>query len=215
MRNNLIKIATLLTLLCVAVFAQEKGSFKDSRDGKTYKTVKIGNQIWMAENLDYAGENGNFGICLGNDLKNCQKYGRLYKWKDAMLACPDGWHLPEYGEWQTLVDFTGGETAGRKLKAKNGWEKWDCEKTTMDDRGRTIKISKCNSDNYGFSALPGSWQGNSNGNFSNGGKYGSWWSATESSASNALGRGISYNNDEVDKGQISKTYFFSVRCLRD
>jgi hypothetical protein len=97
----------------------EKGSFTDTRDGKVYKTVKIGNQIWMAENLNYEAEGSK---CYDNNPANGQKYGRLYDWETAKKACPPGWHLPSDAEWQELVDFAGGkEIAGKKLKAVSWW----------------------------------------------------------------------------------------------
>jgi hypothetical protein len=79
-----------------------------------YKTVVIGTQRWMAENLDNAIDGS---VCHGNLSSNCEKYGRLYTWEIANRACPSGWHLPSDDEWSTLVDYVGGaSTAGRKLK---------------------------------------------------------------------------------------------------
>jgi len=206
-------ITTLLLLFCATTFAQN--TFIDPRDGKKYKTVNIGAQTWMARNLDYAGEDGDIGICSDNDPKNCEIYGRLYKWEDAMLACPDGWHLPTDEEWMALANFAGGlNTAGRKLKAKSGWEKWDCEWNAVDDRGRTTKLSKCNLDSYGFSALPSSSKST----------FGDWWTATESHWG-AIDTYMLFNSTEMmfqgkvwkmyqSNNNYSKTKTLSVRCLK-
>lgn len=101
-------------------------SFRDIRDDRTYKTIKIGNQVWMAEDLKYES--------------NSNDSAATYYWSKAMEACPPGWHLPTYEEWMELVNFAGGiGIAGEKLKAKRGW-------------GRNCF---CNgTDDYGFSALP-------------------------------------------------------------
>jgi len=197
-----LSLISCLTILCLSQNVWAQGTFTDQRDGKTYKTVKIGNQVWMARNLDYGGEDGDIGVCSGND-QNCQKYGRFYKWENAMLACPDGWHLPDSDEWQTLINSAGGEIAGRKLKAKSGWEKWNCELTAVDNRGRTTKINKCNSDNFGFSALPSS----------NDGQFGFWWTAAEN-YSGATAIIIPHNSEDVRRNGYSKSQALNVRCLK-
>ena len=181
-------------------FYNEKGkfmlkSFTDQRDGRTYTTVKIGSQTWIAENLNY---NVNGSKCYKNDDNNCQIYGRLYDWKTAMKACPSGWHLPSDDEWQKLVDFVGGdETAGAILKAASGWK----------DNGNS-------SDGLGFSALPGGY-GGSGGNFNYVGLLGNWWSATENYASNVYCRTMYYSGSNVGRDDYGKFGLFSVRCVQD
>lgn len=114
----------------------EYGTLTDERDGQTYKTVKIGNLWWMAENLNYAYlqpvadmDSGSF--CLNDSLENCEKYGRLYPWAIALGICPSGWHLPWYEEYKTLL-------GGRSYAS-----------------GRGLKSTEWNgTDVFGFAALP-------------------------------------------------------------
>jgi len=200
------KFIMLLTLLNIAVFAQD--TFTDSRDGKKYKTVKIGNQIWMAENLNFDAPDSK---CYDNSQENCAKYGRLYNWETAMKICPNGWHLPSYEEWTTLTDFVGGaKTAGTKLKAKSGWNK--------EGRTKLKAKSGCNkdgngTDDFGFSALPGGYCYGSS--FDNVGGDGNWWCASEYGSDIAYGWGMYYCYEYVDWYYDGKDSLFSVRCLQD
>jgi len=132
MRIITTKAIALLIMFSAAAFAQEKGTFTDTRDQKTYKTVKIGDRTWMAENLNYVvGDGENDGKCYG-ELKNgesevslkglkvvpsftpaeiqahCKKYGRLYSWETATKACPSGWRLPNDADVAALVSSVGG-----------------------------------------------------------------------------------------------------------
>ena len=108
----------------------------DSRDGQTYRTVTIGSQIWMAQNLNYETEYGSY--CYDNNLSNCTKYGRLYKWKAAIEACPTGWRLPNTSDYEVLFATVGdASTAGMELKSRSGW---------LDNGNGT--------DDIGFSVLP-------------------------------------------------------------
>ena len=194
------------------------GTIKDYEfvpyEGQTYKAVVIGEQTWMAENLDYAVEGSK---CYNNDPANCDKYGRLYSWVTAMELdincdynscenqiqaqhrgiCPSGWHIPSDGDWDVLIDYVGGyETAGTKLKATSGWNGGN------------------GTDEYGFSALPGGF-GSSGGSFHDVGNCGYWWSATESGASGAYYRSMYYYGSGVIRVSIGKSGLFSVRCLQD
>jgi len=186
-----------------------KGSIylTDSRDGKKYKVVKIGNQTWMAENLNY---NASGSKCYDNQESNCQKYGRLYDWNTAKTACPKGWHLPSNEEWDKLYRFADGtsgtgspydsKTAGRFLKATSGWN--------SGGNG---------TDKYGFSALPGGY-GYSNGTFYDVGTYGRWWSSSKNSSDDAYFRDIvlqiKVTAPKVTLGN-GKSRLYSVRCLQD
>ena len=168
--------------------------FTDSRDGKKYRTVKIGRQTWMAENLNY---NAKGSKCYDNKPANCEKYGRLYDWNTAMKACPSGWHLPSGDEYEVLDNTVGGENvAGKKLKSSSGWK----------DNGN-------GTDEYGFSALPGG--GNSGGKFIGVGNIGVWWSASEGDSDSAYGWDMLHDFDGTNWIDYFKSEFFSVRCVQN
>jgi len=176
---------------------------------KSYKTVKIGSQTWMKENLncDVIGSK-----CYNNDEANCKKYGRLYDWNTAMVVCPKGWHLPNNVEWDKLYRFVDGtsgiedpcdsETAGKFLKATSGWN------NSIDGS------SGSGTDKYGFSALPGG-TGDSDGNFSAIGDGSWWWSATEFDTNRAHVRNMLNFYGGAGCVNPAKNGFSSVRCLRD
>ena len=92
-----------------------RGTFVDTRDGQVYKYTTIGNQVWMAENLNY--DDGS--VCVE---ATCSSRGRIYGMQKALVACPAGWHLPSEGEWLVLFNSVGGiDSAGLRLKATYGW----------------------------------------------------------------------------------------------
>ncbi|MCL2183868.1 MAG: fibrobacter succinogenes major paralogous domain-containing protein, partial [Chitinispirillia bacterium] len=191
------------------------GSLTDTRDGKTYRTVVIGSQTWMAENLNY---NASGSVCYSKQESNCNTYGRLYNWATVMNVasssisspsgvrgvCPEGWHVPSDAEWEILVKYVDSNApgnydnnAGTKLRSKSGW------------------YNNVNgTDDYGFSALPGGY-GGTGGNFFSAGYYGVWWSATEFDAADAWYWDMSYINGYVDRGNSYKAHLLSVRCVRD
>jgi uncharacterized protein (TIGR02145 family) len=178
--------ALLLIALCCYAAAQTAGTFTDPRDGKTYRTVKIGKQVWMAENLNYKTDSS---WCYDNNPDNCKKYGRLYFWNAATKACPVGWHLPSNNEWNTLVNATGGSSAGTRLKSKS--PNWN------------------GTDDYGFSALPGGDRSASE-IFDDLGSDGYWWTVTEYGSSYASNRDMISGSTHVGEYNNDKS-----RCLRD
>jgi uncharacterized protein (TIGR02145 family) len=176
--------------------------FTDPRDGKTYRTVQIGEQVWMTQNLNYEAEGS---VCYENDPAKGEKYGMLYDWNTAMKACPSGWHLPSDEEWQILFYFTVGKDItgnGKKLKAESGWNE---NKEVNSGNG---------TDDFGFSALPGGY-GSSNGNFINVGNCGYWWSASEYDANYAYSRSMGFNSEYTYWNYSEKSRLLSVRCVMD
>ncbi len=194
-KNDKEMIKTACEKIIAAFFGNDNGggggvsisSFTDTRDGKTYKTVKIGNQTWMAENLNYSTGNS---WCYDNNTSNCSKYGRLYDWETAKKACPRGWHLPSKSEFEILLSKVGGEGSNAYHALKDGGSS-------------------------GFSALFGGWRYFS-GNFYYIGSIGYWWSSTEYGTNLAWYLGMySYFQDASMYYNNYKENGFSVRCLQD
>ena len=209
------KAITLLALLSIVAFAQ--GTFTDPRDKKKYKTVKIGDQTWMAQNLDY---NANGSVCYGNKAANCTKYGRLYDWATAKEACPSGWLLPDSVEWSFLLESVGGEDeAGKKLKAKSGWNKW--EEPVFVPGQKVVSHPGNGTDKFGFAALPGGLSGPAYegkfeaSGFQSVGETSYWWSSSESK-NNKVNLGIYSGNEDarLSAGQYSNDNLYSVRCFQ-
>ena len=169
----------------------DNNTLTDSRDGKTYKTVTIGTQTWMAENLNYKTVDS---YCYNDNESNCTKYGRLYTWNAAKTACPSGWHLPTETEWNTLFIAVGGQsTAGKMLKSTSGWNGTDA---------------------YAFSALPAGYR-DYYGDFLNEGNFAIFWSSTEVTSYGAYLMYLSYGNVNASLIDDGKYSGFSVRCLKD
>ena len=197
------------------------GCFTDTRPGannQSYRTVVIGGKTWFAENLNYAGSNNDIGVCYLNRADSCAKYGRLYKWHEAMAigseyestlwggsdvahqgVCPVGWRLPNDNDWNNLMTAVGGSsTAVTRLKSTSGWN--------------TSSGYIAGTDEFGFSALPGGF-GVGGGNFGGARNDGVWWNATENGASYARRWGMSYDYGNVSWDD-AKFNQYSLRCLR-
>jgi len=179
-------------------------------EGQVYKTVVIGTQTWMAENLNY---NASGSECYNDGIDNCEKYGRLYNWSVAKTVCPIGWHLPSSAEWDILMTKVGGSsTAGTKLKATSGWN---------DYNGK----SGNGTDDYGFAALPGGGARrrvpdpndapDACGDTCIPKSTGYWWSDSESDGNYASCRYMFSGNEGVSKIDYYKLSSFSVRCVKD
>lgn len=193
-------------------------------DGNVYHTVTIKTQTWMVENLKTTHyndgiENGITNVTdntawggltipaycwYNNDISNKSTYGALYNWYavNSGKLCPVGWHVPSDEEWDILISNLGGDTTlvGGILK-EAGTAHWISPNTGADNSS-------------GFTALPGGSR-YTNGSFYLNGKYGWWWSSTESSTENAGHIYLNYNTSNVYKTPGSKKIGFSVRCIKN
>jgi uncharacterized protein (TIGR02145 family) len=206
------------------------GSVKDV-DGNVYKTITIGTQTWMAENLKTTKYrdgisianvlDGNLWADLStgaycnenNDAANGTKYGNLYNWyavNTGKLA-PAGWHVPSDAEWTTLENYVSAKlgTSGSVAKALATTVDWAAS-TNAGAVGNDL--TKNNS--IGFSALPGGTRLN-DGAFVGLGRGGYWWSLSENSTSKAWYRNMLDYASSVLRGNVYKEHGFSVRCVKD
>lgn len=192
--------------------------------GQTYDIVEIGDQCWMAENLNIGTRiNGSEDMsdnlviekyCYDNIESNCDTYGGLYQWSEMMQyittegaqgICPDGWHLPSDEEWTTLSDFLGGtNVAGGKMK-EAGTAHWNSPNT-----GAT--------NSSGFTVLPGGRRLHTNNLYWFWGLLGHayFWSSTEISPTNAWIRHLNWEIESINRyDNFQKTNGSSIRCLKD
>jgi uncharacterized protein (TIGR02145 family) len=217
-RNIIIITASVFYIV---VTSCNSTSLKDI-EGNKYKTVTIGTQIWMAENLKTTKLNDGTPIPMvtdnetwinlktpafswyGNDsTENKESYGALYNWYavNTNKLCPTGWHVPTDGEWQTLTIFLDGfYTAGGKLKEK-GTKHW-----------KSPNIAATNES--GFTALPGGYR-SLQGIFNYQGISAYWWSSTKYNDSSVLFWNIRYRLGYIYKNRSENYCGFSVRCLKD
>ncbi len=177
-------------------------------EGNSYKTIKIGNQIWMAENFKAiktaVGQNIQEAYVYNDDNSNSTSYGRLYTWIAAVQATPSGWHLPTKEEWELLINASGGNSnAGGKLK-EIGISHWNSPNTGATNAS-------------GFTAVAGGFRGG-DGIYYDLGKHGSYW-GTANSAQDPFCVYIYYNAPNVisEVSPIDKTsgIAFAVRYVRD
>jgi uncharacterized protein (TIGR02145 family) len=195
MKRTLVSFALTLVLFVVlyaANSAQQNDSLTDSRDGKKYKAIKIGDKVWHAENLNYKAKEYK---CYNDKPANCEKYGKLYEWETAKTACPKNWHLPADEEWQKLIAFAGGEKkAGKQLKEKDGWASLP---------GGYFSVSDSEEMPSGFEKL---------------GTDGCWWSASVGNDFEDYSTGNRWfimGNDKIESLPDEYGSSCSVRCVQD
>jgi uncharacterized protein (TIGR02145 family) len=212
------KILLTVSLIYTLISCSEQAgtpTITDTRDGNVYKTVVIGTQTWMAENLNAttfrngdiilevktrkdwvkAGENKQPAWCFyDNNPENGVKYGRLYNWyavNDPRGLAPIGWHIPNEKEWETLLLHLGGHIAGKKMKSN-----WGCNYFDIGNN------------ESGFSGLPGGHR-SKHGIFY--GNSATWWS----SSNGPLSYTTSKNIDHFITGGEDENDGNSIRCIRD
>jgi len=192
----------------------EYGILKDSRDGQEYKTVKIGEQWWMAENLNYKVDS-SYCFFVSQDSCAITKYGRVYTWAAAVNeseercgqntmcelpepvqgVCPKGWHLPNETEWRFLINMTGNSsTIGKLLKTQTGWNVYDN-----------------GDDSFGFSVLPAPRKISG---FSSDKSNADFWSSSEVRGI-AIRMNINAKHDFATMTDFDKTSALSIRCIKD
>lgn len=182
-------------------------AFTDPRDEQVYNATLVGNQVWMAENLNYATDHSWW---YNNSRYNGELYGRLYTWDAAQTACPPGWHLPSDEEWKVLAGNADTQYGVHDpIWDHVSWRGYDAGKRLKDEYSW---IENTGTDAFGFAGLAGGERGSS---FMSLSVFGRWWSATESGSTNAVTMGLSFEFDEAGQHWAHKACAFSVRCVRD
>lgn len=222
-----IVLITLLFLIIAGLTVNNKhtmaGKVTDI-DGNIYRTIIIGNQEWMRENLKTTTFNNGIDIThlsdsdwtrtnspafswYNNEEKNYETFGALYNWYtvESGKLCPSGWQVPSDEEWSKLIEFAGGEEiAGGKLKIIDT-NYWDI-------------IDKENTNKLNFSALPGGYRYGhywSSAEYMDKGINGYWWTSTDFTHTHAWSRTIHFVNPRVYRSYFEKNDGFSVRCIKN
>jgi uncharacterized protein (TIGR02145 family) len=217
------KTQIILCLVVAHFFMHSCSTTLIDQDGKSYKTIRVSEQVWMAENLNVskfrngdtipeairsedwinAGRKNEPAWCYyNNDPDSGKKYGKLYNWfavNDPRGLAPEGWHVPSDAEWSELIDYIGGEDiAGKKMKSTIGW----------NGGGN-------GTDKSGLSILPAGNRASS-GNFNFTGLCGFFWCTTEELITTEIWiHYLYYGSDNVIRYHGNKLKGLSVRCLKN
>jgi len=209
----------------------------DARDGKTYNTLQINDQCWMAQNLNIGvripgtNDQTDNGIiekyCYLNSETNCDVYGGLYQWNEMMQysttqgikgICPTGWHIPSDAEWTNFSDYVKSQPSylcsnyvNNISKALASTSNWITSSTTC-----AIGNNLLANNATGFSAQSGGLRTtDSGGSFFDQGTYGYWWSSSLSSTSYSYHRYLKNSSPLLSRDNEYKVIGFSVRCIKD
>ncbi|NTW57247.1 MAG: hypothetical protein HGB20_09445 [Chlorobiaceae bacterium] len=211
--------SSLLFLFLTACGGNQTEPMTD-RDGNSYPSIKIGNQLWTAKNLEVAHYRNGDPIpevrdsvawsqlktgawCwYENSTEKGKIYGRLYNWyavNDPRGLAPQGWHVAKDADWDSLSEVLGGDdVSGGRMKS-----------------GRLWKEKESGGADNGFELLPGGARRDADGAFVLQGEYSRLWSSTESNEMKAWGRAVGYFDQAFRRGEAGKRLGFAVRCVRD
>ena len=187
----------ILSLVSQSYFSQQYQSFRDERDGNSYKTIQIGNKIWMAENLRYQSPNSSY-FAYNNEESNVPKFGYLYDWTTACKVCPSGWRLPSNAEWTELSNVLGANYKTKMMKPSA----WSAEEGANNESG--------------FSGLPGGMRDHV-GNYRAMGTGAYFWSSSLSHQVYSFARelGSKAGNYASSEFGTHQGMGLSVRCIKD
>lgn len=212
MKKNISKVLIILVIILLIglIFSFLKNSigwscgndFIDVRDGSIYKTTQIGEQCWMAENLNYELTSGSW--CYGEKQENCEIYGKLYDNDAAQVACPDGWKLPSDSEWEQLEIYLG------MIPFDTGRPGWRVSGYVGDKLKSSLNWDGSNS--YGFGGLPGGYR-LTDGGFYGLDIFGRWWTST-TRESRAWRRHLDPGQLGIFRSIHDTSFGYSVRCLK-
>ncbi len=235
MRN--IKIILLIIFLPAFIltgYPQTTDTIIDNRDGKIYKTIKIGEQWWMAENLAATKLKNDEALALitensewieltapayswyNNDEETYKgTYGALYNWYavNTGCLCPVGWHIPSDGEWKQLETALGLSHSETEEKGIRGNHEGGQLKQVGIDYWNSPNTGATNKS--GFTAIPVGHRNWKSGDFIDIGLFGTWWSSTEDDSSYAWRRTLYFGDDKIRRFTSHKRDGFSVRCIKD
>lgn len=168
-------------------------SMQDPRDNKSYRVIKVGNLLWMADNLEYKAKST---FLYDKDLKNYKPYGRLYRWDEAYYACPEGWRIPTDKEWRALAKAYGG-----------------CDEDASDG-GRQAFQALFMGGASGFNAKAGG-ERNPDGKYNHLNVIGNYWSITPYATSNAHYYYFDAKAKRMVRSQAYKKFAYSCRCVKE
>lgn len=245
--GNLYTLGWTITSACGSTADQVLISFAESfvcgddlfYEGQSYNTILIGDQCWMAENLNIGTMiNSNAGgqlqtdngtiekYCHDNNSINCDTYGGLYEWKEAMQyltaegsqgICPANWHVPTNAELKVLEGTVDSQFPVGDPEWDNGGYRGYDAGGNLKESGTVHWITPNTgaTNSSGFTGLPGGQRNSSNGTYANFGYLGNFWSSSQYDANTAICRSLRYLNANIRLGINLKNDGYSVRCLKD